>query len=445
MRTGACLGWRAHDAPPPCPGNRAVGAVIRILQGDCRSVLATLPERSVQCCVTSPPYYGLRDYKVAGQIGLENSPDAYIAELVSVFRDIRRALRDDGVLWLNLGDSYHNFRTHMNGGAPTNTLHVGGSRDGMENFGRSNRNRKIEGIKDKDLLMIPARVALALQADGWWLRSQMPWLKRSCMPESVTDRPSSAVEYVFMLTKRERYFWDADAVRQNAAQPDRRRSDKFGGISHVERGQHSEGSTFNGSPSRNFRNSDPFFDSLEPPHGLICNADGTPLALDVNPQSFSDSHFATFPPRLVEPLIRAATSERGACPTCGAPWMRIVTKGAPDEAHKAACRADASGGYNGQSTKNHAAAGVQDASAVKARILAGMRERISEWRQSCGCRVAPPVRCVVLDPFAGAFTTCMVADRLQRNSIGIELNADYCDMARRRLAKDAGMFVEIAP
>ena len=444
---------------------------IRVLQGDCRSILATLPDASVQCVVTSPPYFGLRDYgtaqwdggdpacdhrkteirhrrnlaaaanacdggyrkpedrldkdalwipfrdtcgkcgarRIDAQIGLEASPSDYIAEMVAVFREVRRVLRDDGTLWLNLGDSYNNFRVSK---GPGQALH---GRDNLHGKPTPDSGgRGWVGAKEKDLLMMPARVALALQQDGWWLRSQLPWIKRSCMPESCNDRPTSAIEYVYLLTKSPRYFWDAAAVAREGAQVDRKRADKFGGKSHKERQQHSEGSEFNGSATRNFRNSDLFFDSLNAPYGLICDADGNPLALDVNPAAYAESHFATFPAALVAPLVKASTSERGCCANCGAPWVRVVEQ---DKYERKLSGPD----YN---------------------EIAATR-RTTGWLASCQCQAAV-VPATVLDPFAGAFTAPMVADRLQRNAIGIELSEAYCEMARARLLQDAGMFAEVA-
>jgi DNA modification methylase len=164
---------------------------------------------TVQCGVTSPPYFGLRDYGISDQIGLEESPDVYISALVSAFREVRRVLRDDGVLWLNLGDSYANDGKWggLTGGKHVRVLH--GSAIG--------RNKRYTGLKAKDLIGIPWRVALALQADGWWLRSDVIWSKPNCMPESVTDRPTRSHEYVFLLTKSERYFYDAAAIRNPPA------------------------------------------------------------------------------------------------------------------------------------------------------------------------------------------------------------------------------------
>jgi DNA modification methylase len=440
------------------------GAVIRVIRGDCRATLPTLESGSVQCCVTSPPYLGLRDYGVDGQIGLEASPQEYVVEIVSVFRQVWRVLRDDGTVWLNLGDSYardsgkgqhkpgdsgkQNYIIERGGGRASGQMrllpsdkhygvHMGhcnqGEYLGVCCYGDDATCPAIVdgvpfGYKPKDLLMIPARVAIALQEDGWWLRSDIIYHKPNPMPESVTDRPTSSHEHVFLLTKAERYFYDGDAVREVSSdsrdyptweerkalgEPIRRGDPALSG--YINRGN-----GMGGGGTRNLRN-----------------------VWTISSQPFPESHFATFPPELAERCIKAGTSERGACSACGAPWVRIVTKGAPDETHRAACGADSSGGYNGQSTKGHAAAGVQDASAVKARILAGMRERISEWRPSCQCAV-PTRPCVVLDCFAGAGTSLMVADRLGRDAIGIELNSDYCTMIERRLVRDAGLFAEFA-
>ena len=175
-----------------------------LLQGDCTKVLATLPAASIQCCVTSPPYWGLRDYGADGQLGLEATPDEYVANMVSVFREVRRVLRNDGTLWLNLGDSYagNNSRASNNGRAG-----FGIPREGV--FERTGA-----GLKSKDLVGIPWRVAFALQADGWYLRQDIIWHKPNPMPESVTDRCTKAHEYIFLLTKSQKYAYDAEAIKE---------------------------------------------------------------------------------------------------------------------------------------------------------------------------------------------------------------------------------------
>jgi DNA modification methylase len=176
-----------------------------ILTGDVRQRLADIPDGSVRCCVTSPPYWGLRDYGNDGQIGLEQTPEAYVAEMVEVFRDVRRTLTDDGSLWLNLGDSYWN---NFGGGSGTMTT---GNAQAVKQRGR-HQMPKHDLFKIKDLVGIPWRVAFALQADGWWLRQDIIWHKPNPMPESVTDRCTKAHEYVFLLTKSARYYYDNEAV-----------------------------------------------------------------------------------------------------------------------------------------------------------------------------------------------------------------------------------------
>jgi DNA modification methylase len=191
---------------------------VTIRHGDCREVLRTLPDESVHCCVTSPPYFGLRDYGVAGQIGLEPTPDEFVSQMVDVFREVRRVLRSDGTLWLNLGDSYAanaatakgklGFESHRGSDTPTlNRVHQG------------RISVRGNGIKAKDLLGIPWRTAFALQADGWYLRQDIIWSKPNPMPESVTDRCTKAHEYIFLLSKSARYHYDAKAIAELALQP----------------------------------------------------------------------------------------------------------------------------------------------------------------------------------------------------------------------------------
>jgi len=187
-------------------------AKFEILEGDCLAGLATLPDASVNCCVTSPPYWGLRDYGVDGQIGLEPTPADYVSKMVAVFREVRRVLRDDGTLWLNLGDSYSGSAS--SGSASSSTL-VGTPNASRSGCGPSVKS-SFDGLAPKNLVGIPWRVAFALQADGWYLRSDIIWAKPNPMPESVTDRPTKAHEYLFLLSKSERYHYDADAVAEQA-------------------------------------------------------------------------------------------------------------------------------------------------------------------------------------------------------------------------------------
>lgn len=334
--------------------------MLTIRHGDCRDILREMPDQSVHCVVTSPPYFGLRDYGIAGQIGLETTPDAFVAEMVAVFREVRRVLRDDGTLWLNLGDSYANdgkWGGHT-GGKHVNALHCS----------PIGRNKQYTGLKPKDLIGIPWRVAFALQADGWYLRQDIIWSKPNPMPESVTDRCTKAHEYIFMLSKSARYFYDNDAIKepmkdvslQRLSQPNV--LSQPGGPKDPMNGNRSHKKAINNQAERlikhekwktRFEGWDQYDKSLGRNKRSVW---------EVATQPFTEAHFATFPPALIEPCIKAGCSVGGT----------------------------------------------------------------------------------VLDPFAGAGTTGMVADRLQRDAILIEINADYVAMAERRIHDDAGMFSEVA-
>lgn len=187
------------------------GVEIEVINGNCKSILQELPEKVFHTCVTSPPYYGLRDYGTDEQIGLEETPDSYIADLLSVFREVNRVLRDDGTLWLNIGDTYAANRTYQ----VASTMDKGSKHS--EGRAVKGKGSKVpEGLKPKDMLMIPARTAMALQQDGWYLRSQIIWSKPNVAPESVRDRPTNAYEFMFLFSKKRKYYYDADAVREPA-------------------------------------------------------------------------------------------------------------------------------------------------------------------------------------------------------------------------------------
>jgi DNA modification methylase len=263
---------------------RGVGADVALIDlrlGDCLDVLRSLPSCSVQCCVTSPPYYGLRDYGVAGQIGLEPTPDAYVARMVEVFAEVRRVLRDDGIAWVNLGDSYAG-----NGSPGGETTRTCGKPNAMEKV-------PTKPGKPKQLLGIPWRVAFALQADGWWLRSDCIWAKPNPMPESVRDRPTKAHEYVFLFAKSERYFWDAEGVREESRYPNDNRKARQKPADYAammgENGQvravinPSNAKTY---PHRNLR-----------------------TVWTITPRPFREAHFATYPVELAERCIRAGSRE----------------------------------------------------------------------------------------------------------------------------------------
>ena len=359
-----------------------------LLQGDCRNVLATLPDESVQCCITSPPYWGLRDYRTASweggdqncdhvadqsktkkfgndafnedrpsreetktagyyfdkvcgkcgatridaQLGLEQSPEEYVDNLVEVFREVRRVLRDDGTLWLNLGDSY------TSGNRADRDPALVSSSSGLTN--RSNgldRARTPVGLKPKDLVGIPWRVAFALQADGWYLRQDIIWHKPNPMPESVTDRCTKAHEYIFLLTKSQKYAYDAEAIKEPSISfkdvgDGKATKIKFGGNKYGDsddpKHQTKSGNEYTDNGKRNKRS-----------------------VWTVTTKPYSEAHFATFPPELIEPCILAGS--------------------APDT--------------------------------------------------------------LVLDPFNGAGTTGVVSIQNSRRYIGIELNPEYLEMSRKRI------------
>lgn len=447
---------------------------VRILTGDAGAVLRTLPDASVHCVVSSPPYYGLRDYQTArweggdpgcdhrlvqqpptglggpadrrdyetkpyrsvcaacgavrvdAQLGLEATPEAYIARLVAVFREVRRVLRADGTAFVNIADSYAGSWGNQGRKAtrgqqrPINGEMLQPALDGRYPDFASNTGLVPPGYKPKDLHLIPEQLALALRADGWWVRSRMPWLKRSCLPESVTDRPTTAVEYVYLLTKSPRYFWDEAAVRRvgvvSAGTLAAKASAERSALDDVA-SRPPEYWEYTGE--RSFRNSDLFFDSLGEPHGLISDAGGAPLALDVNPAPFPGAHFATFPPRLIAPLIRAGTSERGCCAACGAPWVRQVAARYENPQNSTT---------NGPRSleRRHETAGFP--------VRLERRVQTIGWASACTCD-APVVPCTVLDPFIGSGTTAVVCDQLGRDCIGIDLSPGYARMAEQRVTR----------
>jgi DNA modification methylase len=351
--------------------------------GDVLDGLRTLDAGSVQCCVTSPPYWGLRDYGVDGQIGLEPTPEAFVAKMVEVFREVRRVLREDGVCFLNIGDSYAANRGGSAMPAETLAGGVSGRGDKVAKRGRESdyvphRDPASHGLKHKDLCMIPWRVALALQADGWYLRSVIVWAKKSPMPESVTDRPTSSWEPIFLLAKGERYFYDADAVREeHASAPNPRNRWQNGGGSQE---------SMNADTSQNF--------------GAM---EYNPLGRNqrnvwhLGPEPYAEAHFATFPTEIPRRAILAGTSEKGACPDCGAPWKRVATGGAFAQLDR--------------------------------------RNPPSDWQPTCKCGNPNTVPCVVLDPFLGSGTTIAVARTLGRHGAGCELNPAYAALARDRIGR----------
>jgi len=289
-----------------------------ILQGDVIEQLQTLDAQSIHTCVTSPPYWGLRDYGVDGQIGLEETPELYVEKIVEVFREVKRVLRDDGTLWLNLGDSY---------GGNCSQASKGG-RAGYGNPRERCVNRQGD-FKNKDLVGIPWMVAFALRADGWYLRSDIIWNKTNPMPESVTDRPTKAHEYIFLLSKSQKYYYDNEAIKEPS-------KENYGTRNRSNGKYHKEGF------------------GLQPHTGLERNYTkaNKRTVWTVSTKPYKGAHFATFPPNLIKPCILAGAPPRGT----------------------------------------------------------------------------------VLDPFFGSGTTGAVAQELDRQWVGIEINAEYVELAENRMA-----------
>lgn len=316
---------------------------VEILIGDSRERLRDLADGSVNCCVTSPPYFGLRDYGVAGQMGLEPTPAEFVAGMVDLFREVRRVLRDDGTLWLNLGDTYNNnpSTSHIpraEQGNGTGAFRIPSEKHVQANRARANKAQPLieSGIKKKDLIGIPWRVAFALQDDGWYLRQDIIWAKPNPMPESVRDRCTKSHEYLFLLSKSPQYYFDTAAIAEQATgeAPGNTKATKGGRAYDDGATEHRTAANLHNIGARETRNKRSVW--------------------TVATQPFSGAHFATFPPALIEPCILAG------CPTAG----------------------------------------------------------------------------MVLDPFGGAGTTGLVAERLGRNATLIELNPEYADLARDRLRAD---------
>jgi DNA modification methylase len=455
---------------------------VRILIGDCRDTLRDLPDGCVQTVVTSPPYFGLRDYgtgeweggdpacdhirpkttyndgfnarwgnaegqkkqetkneaqfrdecgkcgarRVDRQIGLEPSPDEFVQALVGVFREVRRVLRDDGTVWLNLGDSY-------SGSGPSGASYESettkrrreqGAQDGAFRVSPTLRDRGLTyaekkpvpaaGTKPKDLIGIPWAVAFALRADGWYLRSDIIWSKPNPMPESVTDRPTKAHEYVFLLSKGPRYFYDADAIRETSG---------WGRENNPE-WQHQRAET-NGQKHPTNRNAKSGgFTEWQPEQGRNKRSVWT-----VATAPYPGAHFATFPPKLIEPCILAGSSPK-ACGVCGAPWQRVVERttvrerlSANGDSHVVGKDAD----LRAQGSRN------DDLNFSNSHNMSRTPEvRTVGWEPSCGHQ-DDTGQSVVLDPFAGSGTTGAVALEHGRAFIGCELNPAYGELIRDRL------------
>jgi len=457
-----------------------------IVSGNCLSTMRQMPDGCVHMCVLSPPYWGLRDYNVMpqvwggeagcehewgdetlkktgptrdtgggeysgkdlgtrgkqgysaavaleisqgrscrlcgawrGNLGAEPTPQLYASHLVEILREVRRILRDDGTLWLNIGDSYVS-----NSPGQIYNEKLGGKRghDPRKSGGipyPANAQKGNFGLKAKDLVGIPWLVAFALRDDGWYLRRDIIWWKPNCKPESVTDRPTSAHEYLFLFSKEKRYYYDMDAIREPncgkwpQSKMTREKRKALGmyddaktrikatlGNQMAYRSPGGMGSNPKGRNKRSVWRVDSTLSEFlwfADQQGVDMSAFAAAFTGEetdqtniwpINTKPFAGAHFASYPEALVEPCIRAGTSERGCCPKCGAPWKRMAENG---------------------------------------------------WAPTCTCDAGEPIPCIVLDPFMGAGTTGVVAKRLERHYIGMDINQEYIRIANDRIAREDGI------
>lgn len=496
----------------------------RIMVGDAIEQLRLLADASVHMCATSPPYYGKRDYGIPpsvwggdpacahrwgdelldrskrspgtqcgsltgdgryqvkacrfeirsnfcadcgawrGCLGLEPTPELYVEHMVLVFEEVRRVLRPDGTLWLNLGDSYAT-------GAGRVGEHPGGGEQGKAWAGTPNpgatswagvRGKKVRatrdgshagintamaargpmtqpnrmplpGLKPKDLIGIPWMVAFALRRAGWWLRGENIWSKPNPMPESVTDRCTVSHETVFLLAKSEQYYFDADAIAEESVEMTRPQSEKRRlqrmnrGVSAVAGGGQSSKGIDGG-------------EAVET-HVMMGGAYRNKRTVwTISTKPFPGAHFATFPPELVEPCILAGTSGRGCCVECAAGWERQADFDGKTIGWWPGCRCEALGDLVAYPPRPK----TKDADALREwEIVCRQADRVNAER-CAEHKARPTAPAVVIDPFGGAFTTAMVACRLQRSSIMIERNEEYAEMGNARISADAGMFARVA-
>ena len=416
---------------------------VRILHGDARETLRTVPDESVHACITSPPYWGLRSYGGdPGMIGLEPTWPEHLDNLLAVFREVRRVLRDDGICVVNYGDAYNSGTSAKR--KSSNNTDVGGWDKAGENDGER---VNAPGLKAKSLLMMPSRFAIAMQDDGWILRSMIPWIKPNPMPESVTDRPTNAVEYFFLFAKKKTYFWDAVAVRTPMKETSFARlsqssfDQQQGGPKDPKDGNRSHRKTLENLKRRtdkqrcHDRRHDGFNDRWDAMSKEEQQAGGANMRNYIFEATapFKGAHFATFPPAVIEPFILAGTSAKGCCANCGAPWVRVV-----DVGHVKSCP----GADNDVRTRKEDRRSEIHKHGFRSNNLRKVVETTG-WSPTCECD-GETVRATVLDPFAGSGTTGLVADRLGRDAILVEINPDYAEMARERISSDAPLLAEVS-
>ena len=378
---------------------------IKILRGSCLDTLKTLPEQSINTCITSPPYWGLRDYGESDQLGLEETPEEFVENLVQVFREVKRVLRDDGTVWLNLGDSYSSSgevgrkdKQKYGGISKVEHLHSG----------------KVKSLPSKNLVGIPWRVAFALQADGWYLRQDIIWHKPNPMPESVRDRCTKAHEYIFLLSKSPKYYFDNEAIKEDSKYYGKdNRSGKgrmeYKGVKFEDKDELIQQSFVTIDEKRNKRS-----------------------VWTVTTKSFEGAHFATFPPDLIEPCVLAGCPLE-VCAECNEPYVRQI------ESKKV--NRDELDVNDPRYRPNTYDGAYKD---INGKADAGYRSTIDMGLQKqCDCKTDKTKSGTVLDPFGGSGTTAQVALGNSRDAVLCELNDEYIEIAKQRIAPHGDLFIDI--
>ena len=377
---------------------------IKILRGSCLDTLKTLPEQSINTCITSPPYWGLRDYGESDQLGLEETPEEFVENLVQVFREVKRVLRDDGTVWLNLGDSYSG-----SGKGPSTSLNKE-----HHNLERTHSKIVPDNLKPKDLVGIPWRVAFALQADGWYLRQDIIWHKPNPMPESVRDRCTKAHEYIFLLSKSPKYYFDNEAIKEDSKYYGKdNRSGKgrmeYKGVKFEDKDELIQQSFLTIDEKRNKRS-----------------------VWTVTTKSFEGAHFATFPPDLIEPCVLAGCPLE-VCAECNEPYVRQI------ESKKV--NRDELDVNDPRYRPNTYDGSYKD---INGKADAGYRSTIDLGLQKqCDCKTDKTKSGTVLDPFGGSGTTAQVALGNSRDAVLCELNDEYIEIAKQRIAPHGDLFIDI--
>jgi len=380
---------------------------IDIYIGNCLETLQKMDDQSVNTCITSPPYWGLRDYNgEEEQLGLEDTPELFVDNLVKVFREVKRVLKDDGTVWLNLGDTYSSHKDckstaqSLAKGTQAEVAHV---IDKGRSVSRNTKKLKQAGLKNKDLIGIPWRVALALQADGWYLRQDIIWHKPNPMPESVKDRCTKSHEYIFLLSKNVKYYFDYEAIKEDAVgnSPNNKKP-------HKHQGQ-------------------PFSRTKENLVNIQAVEKRNKRSVwTVTTKPFKGAHFATFPMDLIEPCVLAGCPEK-ICFSCSKPYERVMQKPKPLK------------------VKRGRRAGTDD------RLIGGVLDKYNKenppidlgLQKQCDCNTKETKAGTVLDPFGGSGTTAIVANKHNRNAVMCELNKEYVGIAKERIINTLGMMSKI--